>query len=150
VIQKNPDMSMALNGALAGLVGITASADVVTPGSAVIIGLIAGALVVLSVIAFDRLKIDDPVGAISVHLVCGIWGTLAVGIFSTNVDHTVARQLIGILAIGAFTLAFAALVFGILKATMGLRVSSEEELKGLDLSEHGQEAYSGFQFFTTQ
>ena len=149
-IQKKPDLSMALNGALAGLVGITAPADVVSPGSAAIIGLIAGVLVVLSVIFFDKIRVDDPVGAISVHLTCGIWGTLAVGIFSTNSEHTIGTQLFGVVAIGVFTFAFAMLVFGVLKMTMGIRVSAEEELKGLDLSEHGQEAYSGFQFFTTQ
>ena len=150
IIQKKPDLSMALNGALAGLVGITAAADVVSPSSAVIIGLIAGVLVVISVIAFDKIKIDDPVGAISVHLVCGIWGTLAVGIFSTNADHSISKQLTGILMIGAFTFVFALIVFGILKFTIGLRVSPEEELKGLDLGEHDQEAYSGFQIFTTR
>ena len=150
LIQKKPDLSMALNGALAGLVGITAAADVVTPAGAVIIGLIAGVLVVLSVIGFDKIKIDDPVGAISVHLVCGIWGTLAVGIFSTNPEHSMLKQLIGVAAIGGFTFAFALIVFGTLKATIGLRVSEDEELRGLDLSEHKQEAYSGFQIFTTQ
>jgi len=112
--------------------------------------LIAGVLVVLSVIFFDKIRVDDPVGAISVHLTCGIWGTLAVGIFSTNSEHTIGTQLFGVVAIGVFTFAFAMLVFGVLKMTMGIRVSAEEELKGLDLSEHGQEAYSGFQFFTTQ
>ena len=149
-IQKKPDLSMALNGALAGLVGITAPADVVTAGSAAIIGLIAGVLVVLSVICFDKIHIDDPVGAISVHLICGIWGTLAVGIFSTNPDHSFVEQLIGVVAIGAFTFIFAMIVFGAIKATIGLRVSTDEELRGLDLSEHNQEAYAGFQIFLTQ
>lgn len=149
-IQKKPDLSMALNGALAGLVGITAPADVVSPGSAALIGLIAGALVVISVIFFDKIKVDDPVGAISVHLTCGIWGTLAVGIFSTNPEHSIFKQLVGVIAIGVFTFAFALIVFGILKSTIGLRVSEKEELLGLDLSEHDQEAYSGFQIFTTQ
>ena len=149
-IQKKPDLTMALNGALAGLVGITAAADVVSPGSATIIGLIAGVLVVLSVICFDKIRIDDPVGAISVHLTCGIWGTLAVGIFSTNPEHTFVNQLIGVVAIGAFTFIFAMVVFGVLKASTGIRVSTEEEQRGLDLGEHNQEAYAGFQIFLTQ
>jgi Amt family ammonium transporter len=141
LVASKPDLSMALNGILAGLVGITAGADVVTPLSAVLIGLIAGGIVVGSVIFFDRIKIDDPVGAISVHLTCGIWGTLAVGIFSTNPEHTLGIQAIGVAAYGAFTLASAGLIFGVLKATMGLRVSEEEELVGLDLGEHGMHAY---------
>ena len=107
-------------------------------------------LVVLSVICFDKIHIDDPVGAISVHLICGIWGTLAVGIFSTNPDHSFVEQLIGVVAIGAFTFIFAMIVFGAIKATIGLRVSTDEELRGLDLSEHNQEAYAGFQIFQTQ
>ncbi len=109
--------------------------------SAVAIGLIAGGLVVFSVITFDKLKIDDPVGAISVHLVCGIWGTLAVGIFSTNPEHSFVTQLIGVAAYAVFTVACASLIFGVIKATMGLRVSEEEELEGLDLGEHGMHAY---------
>ncbi len=149
-ISKKPDLSMALNGALAGLVGITAGADTVSIESTCVIGIIAGILVVLSVMMFDKIRIDDPVGAISVHLTCGIWGTLAVGLFSTNPDHSIGKQLMGIVAIGAFTFIFAFVLFAIIKAVMGLRVSEEEELKGLDLSEHNQEAYSGFQFFLTQ
>jgi len=150
-IQKKPDLSMALNGSLAGLVGITASADTVTWLSAIIIGLIAGIIVVFSVIFIDtKLKIDDPVGAISVHLVCGIWGTLAVGLFSINPDHTVMKQLIGIVSIGAMAFASAFAIFSILKATIGIRVSKEEEHQGLDISEHGMEAYSGFQIFVTE
>ena len=149
-IQKKPDLSMALNGALAGLVGITAAADVVSPSNAAVIGLIAGVLVVLSVICFDKIRIDDPVGAISVHLICGIWGTLAVGLFSTNPEHTLVNQLIGVVAIGAFTFIFAMIVFGVLKASIGIRVTAEEEQRGLDLSEHNQEAYAGFQIFQTQ
>jgi ammonium transporter, Amt family len=132
---------MALNGILAGLVGITAGADVIPPLMAVLVGALAGALVVGSVIAFDRLKVDDPVGAISVHLVCGIWGTLAVGIFSTNAEHTVLKQLIGIAAYGAFTAVCAVLLFGAVKLTMGLRVDAEEEMEGLDYGEHGMHAY---------
>ncbi|MGH0036956.1 MAG: ammonium transporter [Myxococcota bacterium] len=141
IVSSKPDLSMALNGILAGLVGITAGADVMTPFSAVLIGLIAGVLVVGSVIALDRVKIDDPVGAISVHLTCGIWGTLAVGIFSTNPEHSFVTQLIGVLCYGAFTLVCAGILFGVLKATMGIRVSEEEEVEGLDFGEHGMHAY---------
>ena len=150
-VQHKPDLSMVLNGALAGLVGITAGADSVSIISSIIIGLIAGVLVVLSVIFFDkRLHIDDPVGAISVHLVCGIWGTLAVGIFSTNPDHSFLSQLIGVAAVGVFCFAASSLIFFVLRATLGIRVSEEEELQGLDIGEHGMEAYSGFQIFSTQ
>ena len=138
-----PDLSMALNGILAGLVGITAGAAVIAPLNAVIVGLIAGVLVVLSVMFFDRIKVDDPVGAISVHLTCGIWGTLAVGIFSTNPEHTLGAQAYGVIAYGAFAAASAALLFGLLKVSMGLRVSLEEEVEGLDLAEHGMHAYDG-------
>ncbi len=149
IIQKQPDLSMALNGCLAGLVAITASADTIDSVlSAVIVGLVAGVLVVVAVITIDtKLKIDDPVGAISVHLVCGIWGTLAVGIFSA--EHSIVTQLIGIGAYGVVTFLAALLIFSVIKAAMGLRVTTEEELKGLDIGEHGMEAYSGFQIFTT-
>ena len=145
-IQKKPDLTMVLNGCLAGLVGITAGADVVSVKAAVIIGLICGAVAVVSVMAFDRLKLDDPVGATTVHLVCGILGTLFVGIFSA--EFSVWTQLIGILAYGAVCFPAALLIFFILKKTVGIRVDKEEEVKGLDLGEHGQEAYHGFQFFT--
>jgi Amt family ammonium transporter len=140
-VSSKPDLSMALNGILAGLVGITAGADVVTPLSAVIIGLVAGGIVVGSVIAFDRIRIDDPVGAISVHLSCGIWGTLAVGIFSTNPEHSFLIQLVGVAAYGVFTTVCALAIFLTVKATMGLRVSEEEEVDGLDYGEHGMHAY---------
>jgi Amt family ammonium transporter len=113
----------------------------VTITGAVIIGLAAGVLVVFSVMFFDRVKIDDPVGAISVHLVCGIWGTLAVGIFSTNPEHTLGAQALGIAAYGGFTFVSALAIFFVLKMTLGIRVSEEEELEGLDLGEHGQHAY---------
>ena len=135
-----PDLSMIINGILAGLVGITAGCNDVSYLSAVIIGAIAGVIVVFSVAFFDSIKIDDPVGATSVHLVCGIWGTLAVGIFGSA---NIVTQLIGILAVGAFTLVFSGIVWGLLKATMGIRVHAEDEIKGLDISEHGMEAYSG-------
>ena len=141
LVQSKPDLSMVLNGMLAGLVGITAGADVVSVNSAMVIGLIAGGIVVGSVLAIDRAKLDDPVGAISVHLVCGIWGTLAVGIFSA--DHSFGTQLIGVLAYGAFTFPLALAIFYVLKATIGLRVSEEHERQGLDVSEHGMQAYGG-------
>ncbi len=148
---KKPDLSMVLNGSLAGLVGITAGADTVSVLSAIIIGLIAGILVVLAVVFIDsKLKIDDPVGAISVHLVCGIWGTLAVGIFSTKPEHTFWIQLLGVIACGLMAFLSAFLIFSVVKALMGMRVPEEEELKGLDIGEHGMEAYEGFQIFTTQ
>jgi Amt family ammonium transporter len=136
-----PDLSMIINGILAGLVGITAGCNDVSYVSSIIIGAIAGIIVVFAVSFFDAIKIDDPVGATSVHLVCGVWGTLAVGIFGTG---NIGVQLIGILAIGAFTLAFSAIVWGILKYTIGIRVDAEEEMRGLDIGEHGMEAYSGF------
>ena len=136
-----PDLSMIINGILAGLVGITAGCADVDYWEAVVIGLIAGIIVVFSVAFFDSIKIDDPVGATSVHLVCGVWGTLAVGIFGTGNFLT---QLIGVIAIGAFTVIFSAVVWSILKFTIGIRVDEEEERRGLDIGEHGMEAYSGF------
>ena len=146
IVSKKPDLSMALNGCLAGLVGITAGADVTTPLTAVIIGAVAGCIVVASVIIIDSvLKIDDPVGAVSVHLVCGIWGTLAVGIFSTNPDHSFMVQLIGVVAYAVFTIICSLIIFLVIKMIMGLRVSAEEEMDGLDLGEHGMMAYPDFQ-----
>jgi len=150
IVQKKPDLSMVLNGCLAGLVAITAGADTVTITGSIIIGLIGGILVVLAVFFFDKLKIDDPVGATSVHLVNGVWGTLAVGIFSTNPDHSFKVQLIGVLAYGAAAFICAFVIFAILKFTIGIRVDAEEELRGLDIGEHGMEAYSGFQIFSNQ
>ncbi len=139
-----PDISMIINGILAGLVGITAGCADVSYLSAIIIGLIAGILVVFAVAFFDKIKIDDPVGATSVHLVCGIWGTLAVGIFSTNPEHNIVTQLIGVVAVAAFTIVFSAIFWSILKFTISIRVDEEDERRGLDISEHGMEAYSGF------
>ena len=140
-VSSKPDLSMALNGILAGLVGITAGADVINPLTSILVGAVAGCLVVGSVLFFDKMKIDDPVGAISVHLVCGIWGTLAVGLFSTNADHSFATQAIGVGVYAAFVAPCAAILFGVIKATMGLRVSEEEEREGLDYHEHGMHAY---------
>ena len=154
-MQKKPDLSMILNGALAGLVGVTAGADVVTPAGAIAIGIVSGVLVVFSVLGFDRVRLDDPVGALSVHLVCGVWGTLAVGIFGNaelgGLDYELSfgAQALGVLAVGVFSLVCATLLFGIIQAVAGLRVSEEEELGGLDIGEHGMEAYGGFQIFTT-
>ena len=140
VMLKKPDLSMALNGLLAGLVGITANADIISVSGALIIGLIAGGIVVVSIIFLDKSKIDDPVGAISVHGVCGIWGTIAVAIFGDG-DFSMASQIKGALLVSAFAFIFAYVVFSVLKALMGVRVSEEEEERGLDISEHGQEAY---------
>jgi Amt family ammonium transporter len=142
----NPDLSMALNGILAGLVGITAGADQMIIWESVVIGAVAGGLVYFSVIFVDQaLKIDDPVGAISVHLVCGIWGTLAVGLFGELAGLAqLGNQVVGILAIGAFTVLFCGIVGGALKATLGLRVERDEEIEGLDLGEHAMRAYPDF------
>lgn len=142
-----PDLTMALNGILAGLVGITAGADQMAIWEAVVIGAIAGVLVYFAVITFDRvLKIDDPVGATSVHLVCGIWGTLAVGIFGAKAGMAqLGYQLVGVGAMGAFTIIFALIVGLAIKATMGLRVSDDEQAEGLDLGEHDMAAYPDFQ-----
>ncbi len=164
-----PDTSMALNGALAGLVAITAPCASVSPLSAIIIGAIAGVLVVLSVEFLDKvLHVDDPVGAISVHGICGIWGTLAVGLFAqaSYGESSGAGavnglffggglsqffiQLIGVLSVGAWVFGSSLLLFYIIKKTIGLRASDEEQLKGLDISEHGMESYAGFQIFTTE
>lgn len=147
MIQKKPDLSMALNGCLAGLVGITAGADTISVNLSLAVGAIAGVLVVASVILLDRLRLDDPVGAVSVHLVCGTWGTLAVGIFSSSPDHTLLRQAIGVLAVGAACFPFALGLFAALRSTVGLRVGRDEEMGGLDVGEHGMEAYGGFQVF---
>lgn len=146
IVHKKPDFTMVLNGALAGLVGITAGADTVGIMASVIIGAASGVLVVFAIMAFDKLKLDDPVGATSVHLVCGIFGTLAVGVFSP--DYSLWVQAVGVLAYAAVCFPISLIFFLILKKTIGLRVSKEEEIKGLDLSEHGQEAYDGFQIFT--
>ncbi|HIG52674.1 MAG TPA: ammonium transporter [Candidatus Handelsmanbacteria bacterium] len=141
---KKPDITMALNGILAGLVGITAGADVVTWSGAILIGLIAGVIVVFAIVLIDRIKIDDPVGAISVHGICGIWGTVAVGIFSANAEHSIVTQLCGTLSYATFAFVFSLIVTLIIKATLGFRVDAEEEDEGLDLSEHGQPAYADF------
>jgi len=151
IISGKPDLSMVINGILAGLVGITAGCAGVNYIGAVIIGLVAGILVVFSVLFFDSIKIDDPVGAISVHLVCGAWGTFATGLFLTDGGlffgggpAQLGVQILGILSIGGFTVLMSSIFWLALKAILGLRVSEEEEVNGLDISEHGMEAYNGF------
>jgi Amt family ammonium transporter len=146
-----PDLSMLLNGILAGLVGITAGADGSTVFGSIVIGFIAGILVVYSVIFFDRVKIDDPVGAISVHLVNGVWGTFAVGLFHHEVGllygggpKQLLIQIAGIVSVGIFSLLIGTLLWKIIQKIMGLRVSEEEEGEGLDIGEHGMEAYPDF------
>ena len=139
ILLKKPDLSMALNGFLAGLVGITAGPDVIGTTASIFVGLIAGALVVGSILFFDKIKIDDPVGAISVHGICGIWGTLAVAFFGGG-DLIV--QLTGIAAVCAFAFVFSFVVFLILKVTIGVRVDAQEEEEGLDVAEHGSPAYA--------
>ncbi len=163
-----PDLSMIINGVLAGLVGVTASCAFINIPSAAIIGIVAGILVVYAVTFFDKIKIDDPVGATSVHLVCGVWGTLAVGLFSLGPNvalwgqtplyttgpaaglffggglKQLIPQIVGILAVGGMTVLLSTIFWLVLKATLGIRVTPEEELEGLDIGEHGMEAYSGF------
>jgi len=148
VFIKKPDLSMILNGCLAGLVAITAGTDCIGLMSSIVVGLIAGVIVVPAVLVFDRLHLDDPVGALSVHLVNGIWGTLAVGIFTK--EYSFGTQLLGVVTIGAASFASALFLFWAIKKVFGLRVSEEEEMRGLDISEHGMEAYPGFQFFSNQ
>jgi Amt family ammonium transporter len=160
-----PDLSMIINGALAGLVAITAPCAFVSAGSAAIIGIIAGVLVVFAVLFFDHLHIDDPVGALSVHLVNGVFGTLAVGLFAQDGITGAATgnglffggglkllgvQFLGAFSVGIFTFGVAIIAWVIIKSLWGLRVSREEELRGLDLGEHGMEAYAGFQIFLNQ
>ena len=162
---EKPDLSMILNGALAGLVAITAPCAWVTPGASIIIGGIAGILVVFFVLAFDRWGIDDPVGALSVHLVNGVWGTLAVGLFAAapyaggsgqpplglfygGGFSSFANQLVGVVAVGSFVFVLSWVIWVIINATMGIRVSREEELIGLDISEHGIEGYPDFESYT--
>ena len=145
LLYKNFDLTMFMNGVLGGLVGITAGADQMGPTSAILIGAIAGVILVFGISLLDKLKLDDPVGAIPVHLICGIWGTLAVGIFGemASVEQFI-NQLIGVGIIGAFSCITAIIIVFIVKATVGLRVSKEEELKGLDISEHSMDAYADF------
>ncbi len=137
---KKPDLSMALNGILAGLVGITAGADAISPIASILVGAVAGVLVVFSIVILDKARIDDPVGAISVHGTCGLWGTWAVGIVG---GADLGVQIAGSLIVGAVAFGFSFAVFAILKATMGIRVDEETEVRGLDVEEHGAPAYAG-------
>ncbi len=141
LLYKKVDLTMVLNGALGGLVAVTAGPDLGMVVASVD-GIVAGILVVLAITFFDKLKIDDPVGALSVHLVCGIWGTLAVGIF--NPEVSLFAQIKGVLIVGAFVFTTSFIVWFILKKTMGIRVSAQEEYEGLDLHESGLEAYPEF------
>lgn len=166
IMLGKPDLSMSLNGALAGLVAITAGCNSVTMVGALVIGAVAGVLVVLSVLFWDRMKVDDPVGAVSVHCVNGVWGTLACGLFnaekalgtgeaSTGLFYgggvsQLLVQLEGILAYGVWAFGLGLVLFYLIKKTVGLRVSADEEMKGLDIVEHGNEAYSGFQIFINE
>jgi Amt family ammonium transporter len=161
VMLGKPDLSMILNGCLAGLVAITAPCAWVSVESSLVIGLIAGVLVVASVVAFDRARIDDPVGAVSVHLVNGVWGTLAVGLFADSASAPVAgpangllfgggfgqlwAQIVGVVTAGGYTFGLAMVAWLAIKAIMGVRVTAEEEIEGLDVGEHGISAYPDFQ-----
>ena len=146
IMYKNFDLTMFMNGVLGGLVGITAGADQMSPTDAIIIGLIAGIIIVLGVALIDKLKLDDPVGAVAVHLICGIWGTLAVGLFGALAgSEQLIAQLIGIGVIGLTCIISSFTLLFVVKIILGgLRVSKEEELNGLDISEHGMDAYADF------
>jgi Amt family ammonium transporter len=145
VLYKNFDLTMFLNGILGGLVGITAGADLMSPLESIAIGIIAGVIIVLGVALIDKLRLDDPVGAVTVHLICGIWGTLAVGLFGdlAGVDQFI-YQLTGVGAAAVFCCLTAFIIIFTLKKTMGIRVSKEEEVEGLDIHEHGMDAYPDF------
>ena len=145
ILYKNFDLTMFLNGILGGLVGITAGADQMAPTDAILIGAIAGVIIVLAVALVDRLRLDDPVGAVAVHLICGIWGTLAVGLFGAmaSLDQFLT-QLTGVAIVGAFCLATSFIILFTIKKTMGLRVSEKEEIEGLDDHEHGMSAYPDY------
>jgi Amt family ammonium transporter len=142
---KNLDLTMYLNGILGGLVSITAGADQMSPMDAILIGGIGGAIIVFAVSFVDKIKLDDPVGAIAVHLICGIWGTLAVGIFGAlaGVDQLIS-QFVGIASYAAICIGSSFIILFTLKKTVGIRVSEIEELEGLDGFEHGMDAYPDF------
>lgn len=145
LLYKNFDVTMFLNGILGGLVGITAGADLMSPLEAIAIGLIAGVIIVFGVAFIDKLKLDDPVGAVTVHLICGIWGTLAVGLFGDKAGlDQLGYQLTGIGAAAVFCCLTSFIIIFALKKTMGIRVSKEEEIEGLDIHEHGMDAYPDF------
>ncbi|MCU0417247.1 MAG: ammonium transporter [Cytophagaceae bacterium] len=143
IVLKSLDLSMVLNGILGGLVGITAGADKMSPMEAIIIGIISGVIVVLAVVFFDKVKIDDPVGATSVHLVCGIFGTLVVGVMGELASmNQFISQLIGVAAAAVFVFPLSYIAFLIISKTIGLRVPAKEEIEGLDIAEHGMKAYN--------
>src|SRR5210317_208201 len=145
ILYKNYDLTMFLNGILGGLVGITAGADLMSPNESVVIGLMAGAIIVLAVAFVDKIKLDDPVGAVAVHLICGIFGTLAVGVFGAKAGmDQFLYQLAGVGATATFCTITAFIILFTIKKTGGIRVSKEEELEGLDLHEHGMDAYADF------
>ena len=145
LLYKNFDVTMFLNGILGGLVGITAGADLMSPLEAIAIGLIAGVIIVFGVAFIDKMKLDDPVGAVTVHLICGIWGTLAVGLFGDKAGlDQLGYQLTGIGAAAVFCCLTSFIIIFALKKTMGIRVSKEEEVEGLDIHEHGMDAYPDF------
>ena len=146
-LHKKPELSMALNGILAGLVGITANCDSVSNVEAIIIGAVAGVLVIMGIKLLDKLRIDDPVGAWPVHGLCGLWGGLATWIFG---GHPMVAQIVGSVVVPLWAFGTMFILFSVLKAFGMLRVSAAEEVRGLDIGEHGEEAYSGFQIFTTE
>jgi len=156
IFAGKPDLGMTMNGCLAGLVAVTAPCAFVQPAAALAIGAVGGVIVVLGTLLLDRLRIDDPVGAFPVHGMNGIWGTLSIGLFATDggLFYGGGAGLLGVQALGTFAVAgfvtvTMGLVFASIKYTVGLRVSKEEELRGLDITEHGMEAYAGFQIFST-
>jgi len=162
-VAGKPDLGMTMNGCLAGLVAITAPCAYVTPWAAIVIGLVGGAIVVLGALLLDRLRIDDPVGAVPVHGMNGIWGTIAVGLFGQKTlglagdgllygggFKQLGVQLLGVACVCLFVIATMGAVFFAIKKTIGLRVGRHEELRGLDIGEHGMEAYAGFQIFVTE
>ncbi|WP_300436995.1 ammonium transporter [Christiangramia sp.] len=145
ILYKNYDITMFLNGILGGLVGITAGADQMSPTDAILIGAIAGVIIVLGVALIDRIRLDDPVGAVAVHLICGIWGTLAVGIFGNLAGwDQFINQLIGVACYAAICIVGSFIIFYLLKLSIGIRVSAKEETEGLDIHEHGMDAYPDF------
>jgi Amt family ammonium transporter len=163
VLFGKPDLSMTMNGILAGLVAITAPCAFVSPWAAIVIGASGGAIVVVGVVLLDRVGVDDPVGAVPVHAMNGIWGTLAVGLFGQKAlglardglfygggPAQLGVQTLGFMTAGLFAVVSMALLFSVIKQTIGLRVSKAEELRGLDIGEHGMESYAGFQVFVTQ
>jgi Amt family ammonium transporter len=158
-----PDLSMTMNGALAGLVAITAPCAFVSPVAAIAIGAVAGVVVVFGVLLLDRIHVDDPAGAVAVHGMNGVWGTLAVGIFGRKAlglardgllygggVTQLGIQALGVATVSLFVMITMGIIFKLIGAAVGLRVSAREELKGLDIGEHGMESYAGFQVFITQ